>query len=116
MGSILRVPLFFGEPCGELVDDLVQNNQVVLVGAVAETAARAFDREPRPDRIGLVLGDEDDGNRDRNGWDGAIKSSTIPMRSGAGSLNVAVAAGILIQALTRDLRADDGVRQAGRDP
>jgi tRNA G18 (ribose-2'-O)-methylase SpoU len=108
MGSILQVPLFFGEQCGRMADDLVLTNEVSLVGAVADAAAPAFDRAPRPDRIGLILGDEDNGIEPE--WlERCQQIVTIPMRSGAGSLNVAVAAGILIQAFTRDLRPDSQV-------
>jgi TrmH family RNA methyltransferase len=48
----------------------------------------------------LVLGDEDQGVSDE--WiERTLQSVTIPMRPGASSLNVAVAAGILLQHLTR---------------
>ena len=111
MGSILRVPLFSGERWGDMVDDLARNDQLELVAAVADPAAEPFDCAPRPDRLGLVLGEED------QGIDSAISGMarhkrivTIPMRAGAGSLNVAVAAGILLQALTRDLRSNEPSR------
>ena len=103
MGSILRVPLISGERHGDMVDDLVRNDQLVLVAAVADPAAKPFDRMPRPDRCGLVLGEEDQGI-DPQWLARCRRIVTIPMRSGAGSLNVAVAAGILLQSLTRELR------------
>ena len=103
MGSILRVPLFSGERCGDMVDDLARNDQLVLVAAVADPAGEPFDRAPRPDRLGLVLGEEDQGI-DPQWLARCPRIVTIPMRAGAGSLNVAVATGILLQALTRDLR------------
>ncbi len=106
MGSILRVPLISGDQCGKRVDDLAQNDQLVMVGAIAHPSAEPFDRATRPDRVGLILGDEDEGIEPE--WlERCRRLVTIPMRPGAGSLNVAVAAGILIQALTRDLRSND---------
>jgi TrmH family RNA methyltransferase len=73
---------------------------------VADPTAEPFDHARRPDRVGLVLGDEDEGIEPE--WlERCRRIVTIPMRPGAGSLNVAVAAGILIQALTRDLRSSE---------
>jgi tRNA G18 (ribose-2'-O)-methylase SpoU len=113
MGSILRVPLVCGERCGDLVDDLARNDQLVLVAAVADPAAEPFDRVPRPDRLGLVLGEEDQGIEPQ--WLARCQRVvTIPMRAGAGSLNVAVAAGILLQALTRAPRPDEPPGETSR--
>ena len=57
-------------------------------------------RIDRPDRLGLVLGDEDQGVAPD--WLARCRRSvTIPMRQGAGSLNVSVAAGILLHHLCR---------------
>lgn len=112
MGSILRVPLFAFHQNARMVDALARIDQLVLVGAVADPAAEPFDRAARPNRIGLVLGDEDEGIEPD--WQTRCQRLvTIPMRPGAGSLNVSVAAGILIQALTRDLRSDEN---RWRDP
>jgi tRNA G18 (ribose-2'-O)-methylase SpoU len=106
MGSVLRVPVMSSERHGEIVDDLAQNDQVVFVAAVAQRDAEPFDRAPRPDRVGLVLGEEDQGIEPE--WLARCgRIVTIPMRAGAGSLNVAVAAGILLQALTRELRPNE---------
>jgi tRNA G18 (ribose-2'-O)-methylase SpoU len=103
MGSILRVPLICDERFGAMVDDLARSDQLVLVAAVADAAAEPFDGAPRPDRLGLVLGDEDQGIEPQ--WLARCRRIvTIPMRPGAGSLNVAVAAGILLQALTARAR------------
>jgi tRNA G18 (ribose-2'-O)-methylase SpoU len=103
MGSVLRVPLISGERYGEMVEDLARNDQLILVAAVADPAAEAFDRAPRPERLGLVLGEEDQGIEPQ--WLARCRRIvTIPMRAGAGSLNVAVAAGILLQALMRESR------------
>ena len=68
-------------------------------GAVADPAAEPFDRQPRPGRLGLVLGDEDRGI-DPEWLKRCRRVVTIPC-AGAGSLNVAVAAGILLHGFTR---------------
>ena len=61
MGSSLRVPVIVSERLCEIADDLVGRDRVVLLGAVADPAAKPFDAIRRPDRLGLVLGDEDQG-------------------------------------------------------
>jgi tRNA G18 (ribose-2'-O)-methylase SpoU len=66
-----------------------------LWGAVATEGAVPFDSFPRPDRLALVLGRESSGLDDD--WLATIdRPITIPMRPGAESLNVAVAAGVLL--------------------
>jgi TrmH family RNA methyltransferase len=100
MGSILTVPSYASDRLGEIVDNLVRTDQLVLLGAVTDATAEPFNRAPRPARLGLVLGEEDLGIEPA--WLArCARVVTIPMRPGAGSLNVAVAAGILIQGLTR---------------
>jgi len=101
MGSILRVHVTVSNRLGEMVDRLAHDDQVELQAAVADPAAEPFDQVPRPDRLGLVLGEEDQGIEPE--WlERCRRKITIPMRRNAGSLNVAVAAGILIQRLTRN--------------
>ena len=100
MGSVLSVPTIVSDRLGEVADLLASNDQLALVAAVADPTVEPFDRVERPDRLGLVLGEEDRGI-DPEWLERCTKIVTIPMRPGAGSLNVAVAAGILIQALTR---------------
>jgi tRNA G18 (ribose-2'-O)-methylase SpoU len=110
MGSILQVPVFATGGFTEMIDQLVRHEGLVLVAAVADPAAEPFDRADRPPRVGLVLGEEDQGLSPD--WLARCERIvTIPMRPGAGSLNVAVAAGILLEALTRPLRASGA--QAG---
>ena len=100
MGSVLGVPVIADPRIEDDVDELVQDHQLELVGAVADPAADPFDREPRPGRLGLVLGDEDRGIAPE--WlKRCRRVVTIPLRPGAGSLNVAVAAGILLHGFTR---------------
>ena len=100
MGSIFRVPVIVSGQLGELADNLAQRDQIVLFGAVTDSTAEPFDSVVRPDRLGLVLGDEDQGIEPE--WlERCSRKVTIAMRRGAGSLNVAVAAGILLHAFTR---------------
>jgi tRNA G18 (ribose-2'-O)-methylase SpoU len=100
MGSSLRVPVIVSEQLGEITDNLVRRARIVLLGAVADPAAEPFDAVRRPDRLALVLGEEDQGIEPA--WlEKCARKVTIPMRPGAGSLNVAVAAGILLHAWTR---------------
>jgi tRNA G18 (ribose-2'-O)-methylase SpoU len=101
MGANFCVPTIVSERLADVADSLTRNEQLVLIGAVADDTAEPFDRVARPDRLGLVLGEEDQGI-DPEWLARCARIVTIPMRTGAGSLNVAVAAGILIQALTRD--------------
>jgi tRNA G18 (ribose-2'-O)-methylase SpoU len=101
MGSILRIPLIVSESLGSLVSHLGQEYQVEAWAAVADPAALPFNRVPPPGRLALVLGEEDRGI-DREWLARCQRTITIPMRAGAGSLNVAVAAGILIHGLMRD--------------
>jgi tRNA G18 (ribose-2'-O)-methylase SpoU len=100
MGSSLRVPVIVSEQLGEISDNLVRHDRVVLLGAVADPAAEPFDAVGRPDRLGLVLGEEDQGIEPE--WlEKCARRITIPMRPGAASLNVAVAAGIVLHAFRR---------------
>jgi tRNA G18 (ribose-2'-O)-methylase SpoU len=105
MGSILRIPVIASVQHVEMVDEVVKQRGLVLMGAVADPGAAPFDEQPRPDRVGLVMGEEDQGIEPE--WlDRCQRLVTIPMRPGAGSLNVAVAAGILLHELTREPRSD----------
>ena len=93
MGSILRMPVVVSErlwPTWRI--DLIKLCDLELLAAVPDPAALPFDQVARPLRLGLVLGDEDRGIEPE--WlERCHERITIPMREGAGSLNVAVAAG-----------------------
>jgi TrmH family RNA methyltransferase len=100
MGAVLSLPVFVPDQLGATADHLIQSDGFEFFGAVADTGAEPFDSISRPKRLGLVLGDEHEGI-DRDWLGRCRKKITIPMRGGASSLNVAVAAGILIHGLTR---------------
>jgi tRNA G18 (ribose-2'-O)-methylase SpoU len=99
MGSILRVPVVASPRLADEVEGLIKDFALRLLGAVTDPSAIPFDQVARPARLGLVLGDEDRGI-DALWLAKCHERITIPMRKGAGSLNVAVAAGILIYGLS----------------
>ncbi len=105
MGSALRLPVIVLDRLEETASRLASSFQVELWAAVTDPLADSFDQRSRPDRLALILGDEDRGV-DADWRARCLRSITIPMRPGAGSLNVAVAAGILLYNLTRNKRAD----------
>jgi TrmH family RNA methyltransferase len=85
------------------VDRLIDRFDLRLLAAVPDPSAVPFEQVELSPRLGLILGDEDRGVDPE--WLGRCHQRiTIPMRAGARSLNVAVAAGILIHGLSR-LRA-----------
>jgi tRNA G18 (ribose-2'-O)-methylase SpoU len=100
MGAVLQLPVIVAADLHALARQLVETCQLELWAALADPSAAPFEGLVRPDRLGLVLGDEDRGLDSR--WLPLCRQRmTIPMRPGASSLNVAVAAGILIYSLTR---------------
>jgi tRNA G18 (ribose-2'-O)-methylase SpoU len=98
MGSILQVPVLVSERLAEDIDRVITQFGLRLLAAVTDPSAVPYDQVVRPALLALVLGDEDRGIDPE--WLGRCHERiTIPMREGAGSLNVAVAAGILIHGL-----------------
>ncbi len=101
MGAVLRLPVSVQDCLIDVADRLAGTGGVELFAAVADPVAESFEDVARPRRLGLVLGDEHQGI-DPEWLDRCARAVTIPMRPGASSLNVAVAAGILIHHWTRD--------------
>jgi len=100
MGSALRVPLIVADDLGATADWLVERRSVALLAAVAVPGAEAFDALPTPPKWALILGNEDEGVEAE--WTArAHRSITIPMATASGSLNVSVAAGILLYHLSK---------------
>lgn len=100
MGSALRVPVIVAPDLAAVADRLSSERQFELMAAVADPRAEAFDSFPIPPRWGLILGNEDEGIDDE--WLARSRRSvTIPMATESGSLNVSVAAGILLYRLSR---------------
>ncbi|WP_435008407.1 TrmH family RNA methyltransferase [Tundrisphaera lichenicola] len=100
MGAAFRLPVFVEDDLPSLVDRLRRDHGLGLIAADAHPDAEPLDRASRPDRLGIVLGSEATGLDDT--WLARVdRRVTIPMRPGADSLNVAVAAGIFLHHYTR---------------
>ena len=100
MGAALRLPAYAFDDLLGAVGRLRADHALELIAADAHPDAEPIDRSPRPDRLALLLGSEAFGL----GADWlalADRRVTIPMRPGADSLNVAVAAGIFLHHFTR---------------
>ena len=99
MGAAFRVPIV---ESADLAAELVEAQakfQLELWAAVTDRDADPFDRPARPRRLALLLGSEGHGLSCE--WiDLCDRRVTIPMRAGVDSLNVSVAAGILLHHLT----------------
>lgn len=102
MGSALRAPIIVSDDPLALSRELGEALGMSFWAAVANETGRPFDDLIAPRRLGLVLGDEDQGV-DQAWVDRCDESITIPMRGGASSLNVSTAAAILLYHVTRRL-------------
>ncbi len=95
MGTALRLPVIASADLERDVDRLRSEWGAELAATVVDPAAEALDHVQRPDRLALFLGSESAGLAPE--WVGRCdRRITIPMRPGAESLNVAVAAGIIL--------------------
>jgi tRNA G18 (ribose-2'-O)-methylase SpoU len=100
MGAALRLPVFVEEDLLAAMGRVRVEHGFGLIAADAHDDAEPLDVVARPDRLALVLGSEAFGLD--AGWLAmADRRVIIPMRPGADSLNVAVAAGILLHHFTR---------------
>lgn len=99
MGTALRMPVIVASDLAGAVERCRAVHGFSFVATVTDPEAVSLDGFRRPDRLGVVLGSEAHGlSAD---WVSRCDSTlTIPMRPGAESLNVAIAAGILLHALT----------------
>lgn len=96
MGAVLRLPIW----CDlAIIDHLRAAHGLRLVAASTGPNSLAVHQFQRPSALGLVLGNEAQGVS--AAWLARCDYHvTIPMRPGADSLNVAVAAGILLHRLS----------------
>jgi tRNA G18 (ribose-2'-O)-methylase SpoU len=101
MGAVLRLPVIVSQCPGAVAELLMRERGFQFWGAVADSSAQPFHQLNRPERLALVVGEEDRGI-DPEWLQRCDRLVTIPMREGASSLNVAVAAGILLHWLARD--------------
>ncbi|HEU5118001.1 MAG TPA: RNA methyltransferase [Isosphaeraceae bacterium] len=95
MGMSLRVPVLAMEDLPAEVESLRRDEGLGLAATVTDPEAEPFDQFVRPQRLGLVLGSESAG-LEPDWVRRCDRKLTIPMRPGAESLNVAVAAGVLL--------------------
>jgi tRNA G18 (ribose-2'-O)-methylase SpoU len=100
MGSALAVPILVAEDLAAEIVRLRDTLGFETVGTVVDPSASPLEGFQRPSRLALFLGSEGHGLEPE--WLAVCdRRLTIPMRPGAESLNVAVAAGILLYHLTR---------------
>ena len=100
MGTCLRLPVLVLDDLAAVVERLRDELGFELVATDLDPAAARFDAVERGDRLALFLGSEGTG-LDAEWLRRATRRVTIPMRPGAESLNVAVAAGILLYHFAR---------------
>jgi tRNA G18 (ribose-2'-O)-methylase SpoU len=100
MGMALRLPVIVSDDLERDLRWLRDEWDVELVATVVDPDAEPFAEAQRPDRTALLLGSEGNG-LEPNWVDLCDRRITIPMRRGAESLNVAVAAGILLYHFSR---------------
>ncbi len=95
MGAAFKVPV---ARCTDLTADLAflrESDGLQVWATVTVPEASPFDASPRPEKLALLLGCEGHGLSAE--WQRfADRRITIPMRPGTDSLNVAIAAGILL--------------------
>lgn len=100
MGTVFHLPMRRCDDLGHDLAALQRDWGVALWAAVAHGPARALAQTCRPHRMGLLLGSESQGLEPAH-VAMADQRVTIPMHLGTDSLNVAVAAGILLYHFTR---------------
>ncbi len=102
MGSGFRVPVAKTEDLADALSSLAEEGFAII--ATSLDGAPFYERAPLPEKIVLVIGSEAHGISPTVAA-AATVSLKLPMRGGAQSLNAAVAAGIIMYELCRDIRA-----------
>jgi len=100
MGSVFRLPIVQSE---NLLDDLQllrQQYRVQMLATVLAETAEPLAHARRPQRIGVLFGNEAQGLRPQH-IAASDRRITIPMQLGTDSLNVSVAAGIVLYHFTQ---------------
>ena len=101
MGTVFAMPLLRSENLLRDLKELREGWGVQLVASVLSDDAEPLAGAKRPERIGLLFGNEAQG-LDEAHVAACDRRVTIPMKLGTDSLNVAVAAGIFLYHFTRD--------------
>jgi tRNA G18 (ribose-2'-O)-methylase SpoU len=100
MGSALKLPIVQADDLEAKLADIHATCGVHLWATVAGADGLPFDQIERPPRLALLFGSEGHGLEDR--WLRTCQQRiTIPMRPGVDSLNVSIAAGVLLYHLMR---------------
>ncbi len=95
MGAALRLPVSASADLVRDIERLRSERGFQLAATVVDPDAEPLDAARRPDRLALFFGSEGEGLEPQ--WvERCDRRITIPMRPGAESLNVAVAAGIVL--------------------
>jgi tRNA G18 (ribose-2'-O)-methylase SpoU len=107
MGTVLRLPVIPLESPERDVARLGSSWRFTTVATTTDPDAEPLDTFQRPDRLALVFGSESAGLGPE--WTARCdRQLTIPMGPGAESLNVAVAAGIILWHVSREcLRSEE---------
>ena len=102
MGTVLRLPVCRVDDLGQCLLALRDEFQLELVATVTDPAAEPLNQFQRARRTSLLFGNESTGLTED--WVNLCdRRLTIPMRMDAESLNVAVAAGVILYHLTTGL-------------
>ena len=100
MGAVLRLPVWQESDLAQATRELARRVPLRLAACVAQPEATPLHEFDRPAALGLVFGNEAQGLPHE--WVARCEDQlTIPMRSGADSLNVAVSAGIILHHVMR---------------
>jgi tRNA G18 (ribose-2'-O)-methylase SpoU len=106
MGTTFTLPIIESSDLSGDLRRLKDEWGFELAATVLDDSAEPLDSARRPARFGMLMGNEDAGLDES--WTGLChRSLTIPMCLGTDSLNVAVAAGIVLHHLTRQSNYSD---------
>ncbi|HEX4796840.1 MAG TPA: RNA methyltransferase [Humisphaera sp.] len=100
MGTIFRLPIHQSRNLVEDMQRLKTEWKVELAASVLSDSAEPLSQSRRPDRFGILFGNEAQGIGEQY-VRASDRQITIPMNPGIDSLNVAIAAGIVLYHFTR---------------
>lgn len=107
MGTSLQLPVIVRSDVEAELKRLHDEWGYESFATVVDPGAEPFDSIPRPKKLALVMGSESEGLAPH--WIHLChRQVTIPMRPGAESLNVAVAAGVFLYHFSRSLGTSPG--------
>jgi tRNA G18 (ribose-2'-O)-methylase SpoU len=100
MGTIFRLPMLQSQDLLRDLERLKREWGITLLAAVSDQTASRLSDVRREQRVGVLFGNEAQGLSDEY-LRACDRRLTIPMQLGTDSLNVAVAAGVILYELTR---------------